>query len=59
MTILIVDTTEFPELDGTELGRELELELTAIVTRVISEEGGSPSLVATLTVTRIDVCQTT
>lgn len=59
MTTLVIDTDEFPNLHGQEAGRELELELTAIVTRVQSKvEGGSPSTVE-LVVVRVDIAQTT
>lgn len=63
---LIIDTAEFPALEGQEIGRELELEMTAVVTKVIpwefgtplSEEGGSPSHVV-LAIMRVDITQTT
>ncbi len=59
MSTLTIDTAEFPNLAGQQVGRELELELTAVVTEVVDAEGGSPSLGVTLTVLRIDIAQTT
>lgn len=71
-TTLIVMVDDFPNFEGQVLGRELELELTAVVTGFqdgtmwsTSEgagppptEGGSPSRVV-LTVVRADIVQTT
>lgn len=54
-TTLIVMVDDFPNFEGQEEGRELELELTVVVTRV---QGGSPSRVV-LTVVRADIVQTT
>lgn len=64
-TTLIVMVDDFPAFEGQVLGRELELELTAVVTNVEPQksqgppvEGGSPSRVV-LTVVRADIVQTT
>ncbi len=61
MTILIIDDSEFTSFQGQEIGRELELELTAVVTKVelMPQEGGSPSSLVTLAVLRADIAQTT
>jgi hypothetical protein len=60
-TFIAIDTHDYPVLQGQEPGRELEIELTAIVTRVelAATEGGSPSERVTMIVTRLDIGQTT
>ncbi len=56
---LIIDVADFPALDGQEVGRELDLEITGIVIAVVYAEGGPPSLQGcTLLVTRADITQT-
>ena len=37
MTTLLIDVDEFPNLKGQEVGRELELELTVVVTSVLPD----------------------
>ncbi len=61
LTSLIVETADFPQLEGQEVGRELDLDITAIVVKItdLHAEGGSPSSLLTLAVTRIDITQTT
>ncbi len=61
LTSLIVETADFPQLEGQEVGRELDLDITAIVVKITDHdaEGGSPSSFLTLAVTRIDISQTT
>ncbi len=59
MSVLIINTREWPELDGQELGRELDLEITAVVTEIVNQQGGSPTLGVTLTIVRLDIMQTT
>lgn len=65
-TRIYVDPKEFPQLDGQELGRELELEMTVVVT-ALPKEGYPPldppiDLFLTgleLTIVRVDITQTT
>ncbi len=58
--MIMIDTKDFPALDGQEIGRELDLELTAVVTDTHGiMEGGSPSLGVTLVIVRADISQTT
>ncbi len=60
-TFLTIDTADHPNVRGQVVGRELELEVRAIVTRVNGEphEGGSPSELVTLIVVDLDITQTT
>jgi hypothetical protein len=60
---LIVMVDDFPQFEGQVLGRELELQLTAVVTNAPKEghppaEGGIPSRVV-LTIVRAEITQTT
>jgi hypothetical protein len=62
LTALIIDTADFPQLEGQEVGRELDLDITAVVVKIndiMHAKGGSPSSLLTLAVTRIDITQTT
>ena len=61
LTALIVETADFPQLEGQEVGRELDLDITAVVVKItdLHAEGGSPSSLLTLAVTRLDISQTT
>ncbi len=57
---LIIDVKDFPQLDGQQVGRELDLEITGVVTAVAYTEGGPPSLLGvTLHIIRADITQTT
>jgi hypothetical protein len=56
---LIIDVRQFPGFGGQQPGRELELEMTAIVTRLENNEGGIPSERVVLTIVRADITQTT
>jgi hypothetical protein len=57
MTTLIVDVDDFENFAGQEIGRELELEVTAVVTEVVDNKGGSPSV--KFAIVRADITQTT
>ena len=60
-TTLVVMVDDFPNFAGQEIGRELELELTAVVTRpdCICDKGGLPSRRVELVIVRADITQTT
>lgn len=57
MNTVLINPDDFPGFEGQEIGRELELELTAVVTKVV-DEGGIPSHVV-MTIVRADITQTT
>lgn len=57
MSKMIISTIGFPNLDGQEIGRELELEITAIVTRTIPLLGSGSHV--ELEIVRVDITQTT
>ncbi len=58
---IMIDTADHPNLVGQQDGRELELEVRAIVTSVRAQvqEGGSPSELVTLIVVDADITQST
>lgn len=66
-TALVIDTKEFKNFEGQEVGRELELEVTAVVSAVAAKEGDPPTFANAawgddtieLTILRIDITQTT
>jgi hypothetical protein len=70
VSTIILDTSDFPNLEGQQVGRELELEITAVVTRVeatligvTSDPNRRVTLPGSITVellpVRVDITQTT
>lgn len=54
-TTLLVDVNDFANFEGQEIGRELEFEVTAIVTQITTEIPGY----VMLDIVRADISQTT